>query len=398
MLYSKLFGKTNKSAKEFDSINATLLQKGGYVRLLMSGVYSYLPLGILVLRKIENIVREEMVAIGGQEILMPVLHPRENWEITGRWDTMDCLFKLKGAGDSDMALGPTHEEVVTPLVQANLQSYQDFPKVVFQIQTKFRNEARSKSGLLRGREFLMKDMYSFHDSEDDLNRFYAQVEKVYEKVWQRLGISELTLKTYASGGAFSKFSHEYQTICDVGEDVVYVCDGCRLAVNKEIFNEQSVCPECGNSTLVEKKAIEVGNIFKLKTRFSSSFDFVYTNKEHEKKMVYMGCYGIGISRLMGVLVEVFNDGKAIYWPKAVAPFDVHLIGLNQEDESARNNAFSLYEKLRAENKNVLFDDRKSVSAGEKFADADIIGVPDRLIISKRTGNDPEKQTIKKTIK
>ena len=394
MLYSELVGKTNKTAKQFESINATLLQKGGYIRPLMSGVYSYLTLGLLVLRKIEQIVREEMSAVGGQEILMPVLHPKENWEATGRWDTMDCLFKIKGSGGADMALGPTHEEIVTPLVQAYVLSYHDLPRAVFQIQTKFRNEARSKSGLLRGREFLMKDMYSFHSDEADLDQYYAKVEKAYEKIWNRLGLGDKTLKTYASGGAFSKFSHEYQTLSENGEDIIFICKKCNVAVNKEIFGEQNACLQCGNKDLLEKKAIEVGNIFKLKTRFSESFQFTYVDKGQSKKSVYMGCYGIGISRLMGVLVELFNDGKAIYWPKEVAPFDIHLIGLNQEDDTVCGNASALYNKLRAEGKSVLFDDRVNISAGEKFADADLIGIPTRLIISKRTGPEPERKEIK----
>jgi len=394
MLYSELVGKTNKTAKQFESINATLLQKGGYIRPLMSGVYSYLTLGLLVLRKIEQIVREEMSAVGGQEILMPVLHPKENWEATGRWDTMDCLFKIKGSGGADMALGPTHEEIVTPLVQAYFLSYHDLPRAVFQIQTKFRNEARSKSGLLRGREFLMKDMYSFHSDEADLDQYYAKVEKAYEKIWNRLGLGDKTLKTYASGGAFSKFSHEYQTLSENGEDIIFICKKCNVAVNKEIFGEQNACLQCGNKDLLEKKAIEVGNIFKLKTRFSESFQFTYVDRGQSKKSVYMGCYGIGISRLMGVLVELFNDGKAIYWPKEVAPFDIHLIGLNQEDDTVCGNASALYNKLRAEGKSVLFDDRVNISAGEKFADADLIGIPTRLIISKRTGPEPERKEIK----
>ena len=394
MLYSELVGKTNKTAKQFESINATLLQKGGYIRPLMSGVYSYLTLGLLVLRKIEQIVREEMSAVGGQEILMPVLHPKENWEATGRWDTMDCLFKIKGSGGADMALGPTHEEIVTPLVQAYVLSYHDLPRAVFQIQTKFRNEARSKSGLLRGREFLMKDMYSFHSDEADLDQYYAKVEKAYEKIWNRLGLGDKTLKTYASGGAFSKFSHEYQTLSENGEDIIFICKKCNVAVNKEIFGEQNACLQCGNKDLLEKKAIEVGNIFKLKTRFSESFQFTYVDRGQSKKSVYMGCYGIGISRLMGVLVELFNDGKAIYWPKEVAPFDIHLIALNQEDDTVCGNASALYNKLRAEGKSVLFDDRVNISAGEKFADADLIGIPTRLIISKRTGPEPERKEIK----
>lgn len=394
MRYSQLTGKTSKLAKTYDSVNATLLQKGGYVDMLMSGVYSYLPLGLRVLRKIENIVRDEMNKLGAQEILMPALQPRENWDKTKRWDEVDVLFKLKGSNDADLTLGPTHEEIVTPLMQQQIFSYQDLPKAVFQIQTKFRNEARSKSGLLRGREFLMKDMYSFNTDEADFDRFYAEAEKAYVRVMQRLGIGDITLKTFASGGAFSKFSHEYQTLSAVGEDTIYVCEKCNIAINKEVLADQPSCPECGNDKLVEKTAVEVGNIFKLGTRFSDAFGFGYTDKDQTKKPVLMGCYGIGISRLMGVLVEVFNDGKAIYWPATVAPFDIHLVGFNLEDDEVRTNAEALYEKLTAEGKDVLFDDRAGVMAGEKFADADLVGVPTRYIISKRSGPTPEIQEKK----
>ncbi len=395
MLQSKLLTKASKTAKEYDSVNATLLQKGGYVDQLMAGVYSYLPLGYRVLRKVENIVREEMIALGAEEILMPVLHPKDNWERTGRWDSLDVLFRLKGAGEKDMALGPTHEEIVTPLTQNFIQSYQDLPKAVFQIQTKFRNEARSKSGILRGREFLMKDLYSFHADESDLDEYYKRTEKAYERIWQRLGIGDITLKTYASGGSFSKYSHEYQTLSEVGEDTIYVCEKCQMAVNKEIIEEQNTCPQCGSSDLAEKQSIEVGNIFKLKNKYSDAFNFTFKDRAGENKPVLMSCFGIGVSRVMGVIVEVFNDGKGIFWPEAVAPYAVHLIGLNLEDEEVKKNAWAKYEELKAAGTDVLFDDREDVGAGEKFAEADLIGCPTRMIISKRSGPEPEVQSFGK---
>ncbi|MCK5044369.1 hypothetical protein KAR26_01390 [Candidatus Parcubacteria bacterium] len=386
MLYSKLFSKSLKNVKKYDSLNATLLQKGGFIDQVMAGVYSYLPLGLRVLRKIEHIVRSEMDAIGGQEILMPVLHPKKNWEKTNRWDNMDILFKLKGAGDKDFALGPTHEEIVTPLAQKMVFSYKDLPVVVYQIQDKFRNEPRAKSGILRGREFIMKDMYSFHTSEKDMDVFYEQVERAYETIWQRLGIDKITLKTYASGGSFSKYSHEYQTLCDTGEDIIYICDKCNVAINKEIVSEHKACIQCGNKDLTEKKAIEAGNIFKLKTKFSDAFNFKFTDKDGKEKGVEMGCFGLGVTRVMGILAECFNDDKGLIWPESVSPYKVHLIGLNLEDEEIKQKTFDVYEKLQSAGVDVLFDDRENMSAGEKFADADLVGITWRAVSSKRTGD------------
>jgi len=381
MLQSNLFYKTLKqSPKDEEAINAQLLVRAGFVDKVMAGVYNYLPLGLRVLKKIEQIIREEMNAIGGQEILMPVLHPGESWKKTGRWDAMTVLFKLKGAGDKDLVLGPTHEEIVTPLGQKVIFSYKDMPMAVYQIQTKFRNEARSKSGLLRGREFVMKDMYTFNKDEKGLDEIYEQAEKAYDKICNRLGIGDITYKTYASGGTFSKYSHEYQTVCETGEDTIFVCEKCKVAVNKELINELKKCPECGNKKLVEKKAIEIGNIFKLKTKFSDAFGLKFVDEDGKEKPVVMGCYGFGPSRAMGTLAEIFNDKHGLIWPTSVAPYNVHLINLKNNS----SDADKLYNNLAKQNIDVLYDDRLEISPGEKLAEADLIGIPHRLVISEKT--------------
>jgi len=395
MKQSQLFYKSLKQApKDEESKNAQLLVRGGFIDKVMAGVYNYLPLGLRVLKKIENIIREEMNAIDGQEILMPVLHPGENWKKTGRWDAMTVLFKLQGAGDKDLVLGPTHEEIVTPLGKKFIFSYKDLPHAVYQIQTKFRNEARSKSGLLRGREFAMKDMYTFDADEAGLDKIYAQVEKAYKKICERLGIGDITYKTYASGGTFSKYSHEYQTVCPTGEDTIYTCDKCKVAVNKELINELKKCPECSNSKLKEQKAIEVGNIFKLKTKFSDAFNLKYVAEDGSEKPVIMGCYGFGPSRAMGTLAEIFNDKSGLIWPESVAPFDVHLLNLKADNKDADK----LYANLIKQGIDVLYDDRPEIRAGEKLADADLIGIPHRLVISDKTKNKVEykKRGDKKT--
>lgn len=388
MKYSHLFGKTSKSIQsDADSANAKLLTQGGFVAKQMAGVYNYLPLGLRVLAKIQNIIREEMNAVGGNEILMPAMTQEASYKQTGR-EKMDVLFHLKGRDESDLVLNPTHEEVVTPLAQKYLFSYRDLPVAVYQIQNKFRNEPRAKSGLLRGREFNMKDMYSFHVSQEDLDNFYTtKMIPAYEKIYQRLGVGDTTVLTYASGGAFSRYSHEFQTLCDIGEDTIYVCPKCGRAINKEIFDDQvTAClnEECLNpkDNLVEKKAIEVGNIFKLETRFSSAFDFKYADAEGKEQLVVMGCYGMGPSRIMGALVEVFHDDKGIIWPKSVAPYAVHLVSLGV-DENVKQEAKKIYDKMINDKIEVLWDDRDA-QAGAKLADADLIGIPTRLVISKKT--------------
>ncbi|HRY63170.1 MAG TPA: His/Gly/Thr/Pro-type tRNA ligase C-terminal domain-containing protein [Patescibacteria group bacterium] len=397
MLQSQLFTKTKKEfAKDEESINAKLLIKAGYIDKLAAGIYSFLPLGLRVLVKIENIIREEMNAVGCQEILMPALHPKENWEKTGRWDSIhDILFKLEGVRGSEFTLGPTHEEVVTPLVKQFVFSYKDLPFAVYQIQSKFRNEARAKSGLLRGREFRMKDVYSFHTDERDLNEFYEKMAQAYERVWERLSLGAITYKTFASGGSFSKYSHEYQTVCTSGEDEIYLCEKCRLAINKEIIAEQDSCPQCGNKELVKKNGIEVGNIFQLKTKYSEPFKLMYQDEKGENKLVQMGCYGIGPSRLMGTIVEVFHDEDGIIWPESVAPFKYHLLNLSKEGK-VKKQADELYDHLIKKGAEVLYDDRTEPTPGAKLKDADLLGLPIRLVVSDKTDGKVEVKTRNST--
>ncbi|KKW42508.1 MAG: Proline-tRNA ligase [Candidatus Magasanikbacteria bacterium GW2011_GWA2_56_11] len=370
--------------KDEVSVNASLLMRAGFVDKLFAGVYTLLPLGLRVMTKIENIVRAQMNAALGQEVLMPALHPRDNWDATARWDAMDVLFKLKDSADKEYALGATHEEIITPLAQKFLISYQDLPRSIYQIQTKFRNEPRAKSGLLRGREFRMKDLYSFHADEADLDQYYETMKGVYFQVFKQVGLGGITHITFASGGAFSKYSHEFQTITSAGEDTIYVCAACQVAVNREIISElKSVCPECGGTELLEHRAIEVGNIFKLGTRFSGAFDFRYTDERGALRPVVMGCYGIGITRLLGAIVEVHHDGRGIVWPAAVAPMSVHLVSLAREAADVRQ-ADEIYGALARAGIEVLYDDRQAVRAGEKFADSDLFGLPLRVVVSAKT--------------
>ena len=384
MRYSQLFGKTSKSIPaDADSINAKLLSQGGFVQKEISGVYNYLPLGLRVLTKIQNIIREEMDKIGGQEILMPAMTQEDSWTTTGR-HTMDVLFHLKGQGGTNLVLNPTHEEVVTPLAQKYIFSYRDLPFYVYQIQNKFRNEARAKSGLLRGREFNMKDLYSFHTDEEDLNRYYEIVKQAYFEIYKRLGIGDITVLTFASGGSFSQYSHEFQTLSENGEDTIYLCEKCKLAINKEIIDIQKTCPECGSDNLKTVKAIEVGNIFKLRNKYSKAFNFYYSDKNGQEKIIEMGCYGLGPSRTMGAIVECCHDNKGIVWPTSIAPYKIHLIGLDLHDAKIKSQSETMYQKLLDKNIEVLYDDREDSTAGTKFTDADLIGIPTRLVISKRS--------------
>jgi len=412
MLQSKLFYKTTKNkTASADSVSHDLLVRAGYIDQLMAGVYSFLPLGFKVLKNIENIIRKNMVEVSGQEILMPVLQPKENWQKTGRWDSLDILFKVKGNGDKEYALGPTHEEVVSPLAKRFVFSYKDLPFSVFQIQTKFRDELRTKSGILRTREFLMKDLYSFHATQEDLDKYYQVVAKVYDKIFKECGIGKMTYRTFASGGSFSKYSEEFQTITEAGEDIIYICKKCKTAINKEIFKNISIarsdeelktsalnssslsrseiksetpnCPNCKGNDFEEKKAVEVGNIFKMGTKFSIPFDLKFTDRDGHDKSVLMGCYGIGLGRLMGATVEASNDERGIIWPKSVAPFSVHLIQV-ENNLKVKKSAEKLYKDLQKENVDILYDDRQEKSAGEKFADADLIGIPYRVVVSEKT--------------
>lgn len=383
MYYSQLFGKTEKTAPhDADSTNARLLTQAGFVNQLAAGVYSYLPLGWRVLRKIQEIVREEMDAIGGQEIYMPALIPKSSWAKTGRWDKIDVLFKLKSRGGKELALGSTHEEVVTPLVKQYVHSYKDLPLAVYQIQDKFRDEPRAKSGLLRGREFSMKDLYSFHLTEKDFKQYYEKAKKAYLKIFKRCGLDAIVVE--ASGGEFSKHSHEFQVLTPNGEDIIFHCK-CGWAQNNEIakVKDGDKCPGCKKGKVKKDKSIEVGNIFPLKTRFSDAFGFKVPGPNGKPADVLMGCYGIGPSRVLGSVVEVHNDKFGIVWPKEVAPFDVHLVEIAGKDKKVKSAALSVYEKLTSDGVEVLYDDR-DVSPGEKFADADLIGIPLRLVVSERS--------------
>ena len=385
MRQSKLFTKTKKENPADEvSKNAEFLVRGGFVHKEMAGVYSYLPIGLRVLKKIENILREEMDSAGGQEVLMSSFQPKENWEKTGRWESMDDLYKVSDSSKREVALGPTHEEIVVPILKNYISSYKDFPVAVYQIQNKFRMELRAKSGMLRGREFIMKDMYSFHTSQEDFENFYEKMKEVYKNIFKRVGIGHLTYMTFASGGTFSKYSHEFQTITSAGEDTIYIDEESSIAVNKEVYTDK-VLKSLGfeKDKLVEHRSIEVGNIFDLKTKYSAPFDLKYTDEKGEEHVVLMGCYGIGLSRLMGTVVEALADDKGIIWPESIAPFQIHLLSLG-DDEKVEEEANKVYENLTKANIEVLFDDRKDLSAGEKFADADLLGMPYRAVISLRS--------------
>lgn len=383
MKQSKLFSKTSKDIpKDEVSINAQLLIRAGYVDKLMAGVYSYLPLGKRVLSKIERIIREEMDAVGGQEILMPALQNKDDWEKTGRWNE-DVMMKVKTSFDKEFGLGWTHEEVVTPLTKKHTRSYKDLPFAVYQIQTKFRSEKRAKSGILRGREFLMKDLYSFHANEEDLNQYYDKVADAYFKIFDRIGIKDETYLTYASGGSFSKYSHEFQTLTEAGEDQIYICDKCRIAINEEIISDlKSACPKCAGTDLRKAKAVETGNIFKLMDRYTKPFGFNYLDEKGKENVVLMGCYGLGPTRVMGTVVEIFNDKNGIIWPKAIAPYQVHLVYLGEDGEVVKG-ADKIYEALQKEGIEVLYDDRDE-SSGVKLKDSDLIGIPLRIVVSRKT--------------
>lgn len=390
MRQSKFFTKVSRDLpRDEESYNAQVLIRAGFIDKVGAGIYTLLPLGLRVLNKINRIIREEMDRLGGQELLMPALNPKEVWQATGRWEGFDALFKLKGSDSKEYALGATHEEIVTPLAKRHIFSYKELPTAVYQIQTKFRNEKRAKAGLIRGREFLMKDLYSFHADEEDLNRFYKQAQKAYFKVFERCGLLDSTYLTFASGGAFTQYSHEFQTVTEAGEDTIHICDDCQIAVNQEIIEEQPGCPNCERTDLRQARAVEVGNIFKLRTRFSKAVDLAYKDSQGGEQLVEMGCYGIGPTRVMGTIVEVHHDERGIIWPEAVAPFKLHLVSLNQPKVSDE-----IYEALLERGVEVLYDDR-DISAGEKFAEADLIGCPYRAVVSGKTLTQGDKVELKR---
>ena len=381
MRFSEVFINTLKEApKEAETINHQLLVRAGFVRQLMAGVYTYLPFGLRVLNKISQVVREEMNAIGGQEVLMPMLHPSSLWKTTGGWEKIDVLFKIKSRNGKDYALAQSNEETVTPLAKEFIRSYKDLPLAIYHINWKFRDELRSKSGVLRGREFLMKDLYSFHISQEDFEKFYQTAKRAYLKIFKRLGLTAKV--TEASGGGFSeKISYEFEVLTAAGEANILYCGICDWCVNTDDIKKYRAgekCPSCGKDTLKPSKASEVGNVFDLGQKYSHAFGLIVENEKGDKVYPVMGCYGIGISRTMGTLVEKFHDEKGIIWPKEASPFTVHLIGLDGRGKD-------VYLKLQKTGVDVLFDDRET-SAGEKFADADLIGIPVRLVVSAKTGD------------
>lgn len=385
MRQSKLLSKTRKEApKDEVSKNAELLIRAGFIHKEMAGVYSFLPLGLRVLNRVNDIIREEMNAIGGQEILLTTLQDRELWEKTGRWsdEVVDNWFKTKLKSGTELGLGFTHEEPLTSLMKNHIRSFRDLPLYPYQIQTKFRNEIRAKSGIMRGREFLMKDLYSFSRDEKEHGLFYEKAKLAYMNIFDKVGIGEMTYITSASGGTFSKYSDEFQTITDAGEDTIYVCDGCKIAINNEVLENKKSCDNCKSSDLKEKKSVEVGNIFNLGTRFSEALNLTYLGEEGKEKFVVMGSYGLGPTRLIGTIAEVLSDKDGLVWPKKVAPFDVHLVEIADESGEARKVSERIYQMLIDRGLEVLFDDR-DLRAGEKFKDSDLIGIPLRLIISKK---------------
>ncbi len=386
MRQSLLFTKTRKEApKDEVARNASLLIRAGFIHKEMSGVYSYLPLGLRVLKKIENIIRGEMDKAGAQEISLTALQDKKLWEITNRWDDklVDNWFKTKLKNDTEVGLGFTHEEPLTAIVSEYVKSFRDLPVYAYQFQTKFRNEQRAKSGIMRGREFLMKDLYSFSPDEKSHDNFYEKIKEVYANIFEKVGLGDRTYITFASGGSFAKYSHEFQTITDAGEDVVYVDEKNKIAINKEVLNDE-VLKDLGldKSALVEKKAVEVGNIFSLGTRFSDALDLKYVDEGGNNKAVVMGSYGIGLGRLMGTVAEVLSDDKGLVWPMPLAPFHIHLIALGRE-ENVTKVADKFYDDLIKKGIEVLYDDR-DMRPGEKFADSDLIGIPVRVVISEKT--------------
>lgn len=384
MKRTHLFTKTLKDAPADEvAKNAQLLIRAGFVHKEMAGAYVYLPLGLRVFNKIVGIIREEMNTLGGNELFMTALQRPEPWQASGRWDdkVVDVWFKTSLANGQEVGLANTHEEALTDLMRNHISSYKDLPMYPYQFQTKFRNELRSKSGIMRGREFIMKDLYSFSTDKDQHDEFYSRAQEAYTRVFQRLGIGDKTYKTFASGGSFSKFSHEYQTVCDAGEDIIYIDHENNIAINEEVFTDE-VISELGvdKSKLEKVKAAEVGNIFTLGTKYADAIGLYYTNKAGKQASVYMGSYGIGPGRTMGVIVESMSDEKGLVWPVNIAPYHVYLIGIG---DKGTEKADEMYAELERAGIEVLYDDRDE-RPGSKFADAELMGIPYRVVVSDKT--------------
>lgn len=386
MRQSHLFTKARREAPSDEvSKNAQLLIRAGYINKEMAGAYDYLPLGLRTLTNIMSIIREEMNALGGQEVLLTTLQDPEPWKKSGRWsdDVIDVWFKVNLKNGTEVGLGSTHEEPLTRLMTEHISSYKDLPRYVYQFQNKFRNETRAKSGIMRTREFIMKDMYSFCADASEHEKFYEKAAEAYMRIYERVGIGARTYRTFASGGSFSKYSHEFQTVCDAGEDVIYIDEAKRLALNKEVYDDSEVYALTGvdKATLREEKAIEVGNIFTLGTKYSEALGLLYKDSEGNSVPVTMGSYGIGPGRLMGTIAELLSDERGLVWPKSVAPYAVHLVSLGREGDAVSKAADELYADLQKAGKTVLYDDR-DVSAGQKFTESDLLGMPTRVVVGK----------------
>ncbi len=382
MRLSHTFTRTRKQAPADEvAHNAQLLIRAGYVHKTMAGVYSYTPLGLAVLENIKQIVREEMNRISSQELLMSTLQRQELWQETGRWsdELVDVWFKSHLQDGTEVGFGWTHEEPIIELLRSYLKSYKDLPISVYQFQNKLRNELRAKSGIMRGREFIMKDMYSIHASKENLDAYYQEVIEAYKRCYNRFGLGDDTYVTFASGGAFTKFSHEFQTICAAGEDYIYLHRGRDLAINEEVVDEAIIELGIDKSELERVKTAEVGNIFNFGTQKSEEMGLVFTGEDGRQHHAYMGSYGIGITRVMGVIVEKFADDKGLVWPEEIAPARVHLVQIGKESVAA---ADELYDTLQQAGITVLYDDR-AARPGEKFADAELLGMPTRVTVSDR---------------
>lgn len=385
MKASNLFTKTSKTVPADEtSKNAQLLIKAGFVYKEMSGVYAYLPLGLRVLEKIKSIIREEMNLINSNELIMTTLQRKEVWEQTTRWndEVVDVWFKTKLKDETEVGLGWSHEEPIVEMLKQFVSSYKDLPISLYQFQTKMRNELRAKSGIMRGREFVMKDMYSFHGSKEDLDDYYNKTIDAYTKVYNRLGIGDDTFVTFASGGAFTKFSHEFQTICDAGEDVIYLHRQKNIAINEEVIDEAVKELGVKKDDLEEVKTAEVGNIFNFGTQKTDEMGLYFTDKSGQQKSLYIGSYGIGVTRVMGVIAEKMSDDKGLVWPKEVAPFMVYMVQIGSSNE-VKKSCQELYDELIENGVEVFWDDRDA-RPGEKFADADLMGIPFRMVVSDKT--------------
>ena len=387
MRQSHLFTKTRKESPADEvSKNAQLLIRAGYIHKELAGVYSLLPLGLRVMNKIEQVVREEMEAIQGQEIEMTTLQSKDLWEKAGKWDDdkVDIWFKTKLKNETELGLAFSHEEAIAEMLRGHLSSYKDLPQYIYQFQTKFRNETRAKSGVMRGREFLMKDMYSFNKTKEDMDAFYEDAKQAYIKIFNRIGLGDITYVTAADGSVFGDRSDEFQTLSEAGEDIIYIDEASRIAINEEVYTDEKIA-ELGlkKENLVKKKSIEVGNIFPIEDKVAKQIDFTYTDDEGKEQPIYMGSYGIGIGRAMGTIVETLSDKKGIVWPEEVSPFRIHLVTLGTNNEDVVNFAEGIYSSLTEQRIEVLYDDRDAMP-GEKLADSDLLGITTRMIIGRKT--------------